>query len=150
MPLLRKPLPHTAPAGVVDTSKDLLARLTVLQADQLVNILRGLDRKILAQALDQPQQVAEENSAAPEAPGSDSRRASRNRTLRAGKIIYNNKMCVTDCQIRDVSETGCRIRAASTSAIPRFFTLHVLAGDARHECEVVWRAKDELGIRYLA
>ncbi|PLX41061.1 MAG: pilus assembly protein PilZ, partial [Hyphomicrobiales bacterium] len=62
---------------------------------------------------------------------------------------YNNRMSVNDCQVRDMSETGCKIKMDSLIGVPNYFTLHILNGDVKHECEVVWRKADMMGVKYL-
>ncbi|NNE23322.1 MAG: PilZ domain-containing protein [Rhizobiales bacterium] len=79
----------------------------------------------------------------------DHRSANRAKTLRSGKIIYNNKMSVSDCSIRDISETGCRISMESTAGIPKNFLLHIVNGDVRHECEVAWRSSTAMGVKFI-
>ena len=99
-------------------------------------------------AVDQPVQAVQPAQPA-EQQKPEQRTGDRAKVLRSGKIIYNNKMSVADCKIRDISGTGCRISAESTAGLPRHFTLHIVNGDVRHECEVAWRSSSELGVKFI-
>ncbi len=79
----------------------------------------------------------------------DKRESERVSTLRGARVIYNNKMSVSDCSIRDISKTGCRLAMASTIGIPAHFTLDISNSDRKHECEVVWRSPTVMGVRFL-
>ena len=47
----------------------------------------------------------------------------RLRTLRAGKILFNNKRSVIDCMVRNVSTDGACLMVASVVGIPSGFDL---------------------------
>ena len=115
-------------------------QLTELPADVLVRILRTLHADLLKKALVPLGELssAEENN----------RRHARQRTLRTAKIIYHNRTCVADCQIRDMSQTGCRIRVASTANLPRHFELKITGVAETKLCEVKWRSPEELGVLF--
>jgi hypothetical protein len=133
---------------------DLAAGLRSLGDDELIGVLRAVPPKLLLEALKTwlPESGHEAPSLDLDGAGDDdpeARGAQRSRTLRTGKIIYNNQMCVIDCRIKDISETGCRVSVASSAGVPGFFRLHIMGGDTRHECEVAWRTSEELGLRFL-
>jgi hypothetical protein len=122
-------------------------------------LMRALHRRQSALA---PQAAAAEASQvvpaeAPQMPAaeeqpdanSDQRHAPRNRTLRAGKIVYNNHSNVASCTIRDMSETGCRISVPSTTLIPNQFILQINNQTAPVNCTVAWRTADQLGVRFM-
>ena len=122
-----------------------LAAALVHVADHRIAALLARRLSQSAPTPGQPEQTATQ----PEPQRQEHRSGDRAKVLRSGKIIYNNKMSVADCKIRDVSETGCRISAESTSGLPNHFTLHIVNGDTRHECEVAWRSSTELGVKYI-
>ena len=101
------------------------------------------------QAQSVPQAAAPQQPVQSEPQSADQRQAERTGTLRGGKIVYNNKMCVSDCQVRDISDTGCRVTVESSAGIPDHFMLHILNGDVKRECEVAWRRSDMLGLRFI-
>ena len=131
---------------------ELQTRIGALDPDQLARVLRQVPADRLANVL---QRLSGAAMAGSQQPGQsleiagDNREAQRKKTLRGGKIIYNNKMSVNDCQIRDMSDDGCRIIVESSVGIPSQFTLHILNGDIHHDCEVVWRKPDMMGVKYL-
>ena len=131
---------------------ELQKRIRALNLDQLVHVLKRVPADRLANVLQQLSGVAmaglQPNDQVLDEVV-DHREAQRMKTLRGGKIIYNNKMSVNDCQIRDISDEGCRIIVESTMGIPSQFTLHILNGDIHHDCEVVWRKPDMMGVKYL-
>jgi hypothetical protein len=131
----------------------LQGALAALDDDHLLMVLVQLPAYQLARALECLLKPLEAASVVPQAqPASDpadNREADRTRMLRAGKIIYNNKMSVSDCSIRDLSSSGCRLGLESLVGIPDHFSLHIQNGGSRHECEVVWRKSNMMGVRFI-
>ena len=130
----------------------LQTALGLLNAAQLRQVLAQLPAYQLAAALEQVLNPGTadplEPSTAHNEPG-NKREAERTETTRAGKIIYNGNMSVSDCKIRDLSDAGCRIYIESVLGIPNCFTLHIVNGDVRRECEVVWRKQKSMGLKFL-
>jgi len=131
----------------------LQGALAALDDDHLLMVLVQLPAYQLARALECLLKPLEAASGVPQTqPASDpadNREADRTRMLRAGKIIYNNKMSVSDCSIRDLSSSGCRLGLESLVGIPDHFSLHIQNGGSRHECEVVWRKSNMMGVRFI-
>lgn len=140
-PSLRKPV-QAAPTEA-EREKALADQLLTLSVEAQLRVLRSMNQDLLRQALP----AAEEPSTA--ADDDNKRRQQRQRTLRPGKIIYHNRTCVADCQIRDVSATGARIRVASTSHLPNHFELVVAGVPQPHLCEVRWRSPIEMGLKFI-
>jgi hypothetical protein len=46
------------------------------------------------------------------------RQSPRTRTLRAGKILFNNKRSVIDCMVRNISASGACVLVANVVGIP--------------------------------
>ncbi len=151
-----KPIPdrtQTKSPPTADLSV-LHAALGLLSEEHMQLVLTGLPAHQLASALEQvlrPDAIepAEPSSTGTEADGARERGAERTKTLRAAKIIYNDNMSVTDCEIRNMSDTGCCISVESVFGIPNLFTLNILNGKSRRECEVVWRKQKTLGLKFL-
>jgi len=72
----------------------------------------------------------------------------RRRTLKGGKIIFNNRQSVLDCTIRDLSKVGCRLIVASQIDMPEDFELHFLGSDEKFQCHVIWRKQQEAGVKF--
>lgn len=76
------------------------------------------------------------------------RKAVRHRVLKDGKIVMMNNWSVIDCCIRDVSDTGARIRCRDPAAVPNAFRLLTPHQNTIREVEVVWRREDMCGLRF--
>ena len=68
----------------------------------------------------------------------------RLRTLRAGKILFNNKRSVIDCMVRNVSRKGACLMVASVVGIPSGFDLL----SASRPCNMVWHASNKIGVEF--
>jgi len=80
--------------------------------------------------------------------GSERRGSRRRRVLKSAMIVYNAGFCTLGCQILDVSDTGARVMPADIFLCPAEFVLKPRVGSPR-DCEVVWRKKDSVGVRYI-
>src|SRR5262245_57320611 len=76
------------------------------------------------------------------------RREHRNRTLRSGKIVFNNKRSVLDCVIRNQSDTGACLQVSNPAGVPARFEL--IGDGASHACHVIWRSETRIGIEFSA
>ncbi len=86
----------------------------------------------------------------PENVPSDQRIASRRRVLLTGKLVYGDADLTLDCAIRDLSETGARVKVSGPVALPhRLYLIEQRTGQA-FECEVAWRKLPEIGLRFRA
>ena len=76
------------------------------------------------------------------------RGAERRKTLLTGKVVFNDMASVFDCVVRDMSESGARIKLAAPVQVPPAFGLRLT--DARYyRCKVRRRAALELGVEFL-
>jgi hypothetical protein len=79
----------------------------------------------------------------------DENRASRRqRVLKSGKIIYNNGSIVTDCIIRNITDTGAQLKVPASDGIPDQFEFSETMARKRRPVVVVWRKGDLIGIRF--
>ena len=78
----------------------------------------------------------------------DEKRATiRHRTLKGGHLVVNDGFSTFDCTVRNLSESGARIRVTSIIGIPDRFELAM--DDGRHfACSVVWRTETEFGVAF--
>lgn len=74
------------------------------------------------------------------------RRAGRRRLLLDGKIVTLNKMSLVDCTVKDLSETGAKLRCSDHLAVPDTFRLWVPSSGLYQEAKVVWRQEISCGI----
>lgn len=74
----------------------------------------------------------------------------RRRTLKGGKIVFNEQKSVIDCTIRNLSETGCQIIVAGHADLPMAFDLLLPSSGERFQCEIIWRKVNEAGVKFKA
>ena len=72
----------------------------------------------------------------------------RRRTLKSGKIVFNDQKSVFDCTIRNLSETGCQIIVPNQKDIPMSFELHLISSGEKYQCEIIWRKSNKAGVKF--
>lgn len=77
----------------------------------------------------------------------DRRRVSRNRTLKSGKILVHAHTSLVDCTVRNLSPKGALLVVSSLAGIPESFEL-LLEPKRRHQCRVIWRGENRLGVEF--
>lgn len=78
----------------------------------------------------------------------EERTAQRHRTLKGGRIVFNEGHSTFTCTIRNLSETGAKLQVTSILGIPQRFSLAM--DDGRNfECESVWHTETEIGVRFV-
>lgn len=73
----------------------------------------------------------------------------RRRTLKTGSMSFANDNRGVECQIRNLSETGACLVVPPTIAVPPSFSLIDMHAGVRHEVEVMWRAGNRIGVRFI-
>ena len=76
------------------------------------------------------------------------RREPRQRALKTGKIVFNNRGSVIDCTVRNFSDQGAMLLIADPFGIPDAFTLHLESGAVTRDCRVIWREERQLGVAF--
>jgi len=76
----------------------------------------------------------------------ENRIQSRLRTLKSGKIVFNDRRSVVDCTIRNLSRTGACLQMPTTAGIPEHFEL-LLEGVSR-TCAIAWRSGSRMGVSF--
>lgn len=71
----------------------------------------------------------------------------RHRVLKGGHVVVNGGFSTFDCTIRNLSDSGARLRVASVIGIPDHFQLMLDDGQS-FECQVAWRQETELGVQF--
>lgn len=79
----------------------------------------------------------------------EQRRALRRRVLKAGLVAYNERHSTLSCTVRDISDTGARVRVEGSISAPDTFDLIIQIDGLEASCEVVWRNGSECGVRFL-
>ncbi len=79
----------------------------------------------------------------------EDRSTSRHKVLKRGKIIYAGHNFEVDCQIRDLSETGAKLRLLGEVTVPSCFEFVILPEKITKISQVCWRNGRDLGIRFV-
>jgi hypothetical protein len=117
------------------------ALLNALPEPDLVRVISAVRPDILERALGEAR--------GPDAAPDDKRKHARRKVLWSAKVIYNDRSCTLDCQIRDISKKGCRIRLKDPVLLPRFFEIVMPDSPEPRPCEVRWRTTNELGVMFV-
>src|SRR5688572_22436829 len=64
-----------------------------------------------------------------------------------GRIEADGRL-ICFCIVGNLSNGGANITHVQSALIPDFFILHVLGLDRPRQCRVMWRANEELGVRF--
>jgi diguanylate cyclase (GGDEF)-like protein len=76
------------------------------------------------------------------------RREQRGRTLRSGKIVFNNRQSVIDCIVRDLSDGGACLQVDAATTVPPSFELIVDGNEASRNSRVAWRSDTRIGVEF--
>ena len=82
--------------------------------------------------------------------GENKRGAVRHRVLKDGKIVLLNNWSVIDCCIRDLSDSGARLRCQDPMAVPTDFRLLFPVEKLIRDAHVVWRREDQVGVTFTS
>ena len=75
-------------------------------------------------------------------------RAPRTRIFKSGEIVYDDKKCVMDCFVLNISQGGAAIQPADMLKFPARFTLRVKF-ESTHDCEIRWQYGNKLGVLFV-
>ncbi len=78
------------------------------------------------------------------------RHAPRRRVLKGAVIGYNDRRSTLPCTVRDLSDTGARLRTDSAINVPDTFVLIIELDGFEAECKVVWRKSPDLAVTFVA
>lgn len=80
----------------------------------------------------------------------DHRSGSRQKAFLKAVVYFNRRSSSVDCLIRDLSETGARIKLPAAVTVPDVFELYIPSKDQYHPSRMRWRKEDELGLAFIA
>ena len=75
------------------------------------------------------------------------RHSPRRRTFKRGRIVFNDKRCVYDCTVVNLSDNGANLRVPSVRGVPDTFELHM--GDEIYAAWVVWKTEGTIGVTWM-
>jgi hypothetical protein len=73
--------------------------------------------------------------------------AQRQRVLKGGRIVINDGFSTFQCTVRNLSETGARLKVAGVVGIPDTFQL-VMDDGRKFTCLAVWKTEFEIGVQF--
>jgi hypothetical protein len=69
-------------------------------------------------------------------------------TLKSGQILFNRRLNVVECVVRNMSEGGACLQVEDAGWLPQQFDLTVPIDGLKRACRVAWRSSDKLGVAY--
>ena len=69
--------------------------------------------------------------------------------FKGAAIWFSGRAMRANCIVRELSETGCRIKTSGAEWLPDEFELALGADAIIERCEVVWRNDEEMGVRFV-
>jgi len=79
---------------------------------------------------------------------SENRISPRKRAFLVGKIIYGGETYTIDCTIRDISDTGARVKVPDPFSIPNNVIFLNPKTFSAYETSVKWRKGDEMELSF--
>ena len=76
------------------------------------------------------------------------RHSPRRRTLKEGRIFFDDKRSVVACTVLNLSDKGANLRLLSVADVPDTFELHI--GNEVHAAWVVRKADGTLGVTWIS
>ena len=80
----------------------------------------------------------------------DGRMAARRRVLKSGIAASNDRRLTVNCTVRDISDTGARLRVEGSMTVPDTFELLIPLDGLEAPCQVVWRKGGDVGVKFLS
>lgn len=91
--------------------------------------------------------------ALPEADAGEARRAPRRRVLKAGRISFQGNFSTFDVMIRDLSDSGAKLKLTQPFIVPQTFELLILNTNTgqteRRPCVKRWQDSIHVGTEFL-
>ena len=76
------------------------------------------------------------------------RRLTRKRTLKGGRIVFNNGRSVIDCVVRNMTPQGALLTLPSILGVPKTFDLYIDGEVIPRPARVVMRDATSLGVTW--
>ncbi len=78
----------------------------------------------------------------------DNRTSPRRRALKAGVVSFNGGNMTLPCVVRDISETGAKLKVDTGRHPPDQFQLQIELDGLVASCTVVWRDEQHIGVEF--
>ncbi len=84
----------------------------------------------------------------------ENRQSARHRTLKRARIVFNDGSSSFECIVRDISDTGAKVRTNGWFSCPDEVGLQIPESIDDHgiprDCRIVWRQGDTMGVAFDA
>ena len=77
-------------------------------------------------------------------------RVQRRRMLKSAVASYNDQAISMEVLLRDMSDTGVKLKLKENDVLPDRFHLYVEIDGINVECEAVWRRGLEIGAKFVS
>ena len=78
----------------------------------------------------------------------DRRSAERHVVNDEAVTFFKGSRKAISCAVRDVSDTGARLKIEIGTFLPRRFKLYIPEKHILADCEMVWRKRSEIGLQF--
>ena len=79
---------------------------------------------------------------------SDAPAGPRRRVLKAGRILFNNRMSSIDCTVRTIGEDGAGLGVSSPVGVPETFNLQIRSDAFETRCRIVSQAERHIEVKF--
>ena len=80
---------------------------------------------------------------------SELRQNPRQRRLKEGRLVFNDKKSLMSCLIRDASDTGARVKCGEPYLVPHEFELLIRGEGKARLARRVWIKDTEMGVSFI-
>jgi PilZ domain len=78
----------------------------------------------------------------------EKRREPRKRTLKRGRLVFNDGRSVIDCVVRNLSPSGALLVLPSLLGIPQEFDLHIDSDRNCRAARIIWKGDGKIGVEF--
>ena len=72
----------------------------------------------------------------------------RQRTLKKGRIVFNDRNSTIDCTIRNLSPWGALLLVPNIAGVPDRFDLINESDGTEHQARAIWKREGQLGVKF--
>lgn len=94
--------------------------------------------------------MIEQQNSIPSQSETEENRVLRRRMLKSAIASYNDQSISMDVLLRDMSDTGVKLKLKENDILPDNFHLYIELDGINVECEVVWRRGLEIGAKFVS
>ena len=76
------------------------------------------------------------------------RLSTRRRTLKSGRIVFNNRNSMIECVVRNLSSHGALLELPNVTDIPEDFELYIDNEAKCHAATTIWKRDGKMGVEF--